>query len=262
MNINSRQALAFATGACLGAGAWAAGSGADLASETDRVSYALGYQIGGDFKRQQVDLNSAAVVRGMADAQAGSVPLMTEEAMRGTLMELKRKVVAQERAAMPQIDRRSGPDGIAAPPADDAKPSGAAPSQGGRKAVKSPEDARGFLERNARRQGVVTLPNGVQYKVIKEGSGKGPQPADKVALLYRGALADGKEFGNTDREGKPTPKTFPLAALVPGMREAVSRMKEGAQWQIFIPPQLGFDAGTPLYRKVTVFDVQLVAVNP
>ncbi len=98
--------------------------------------------------------------------------------------------------------------------------------------------------------------------MLKDGTGKQPQETDKVALIYRGSFINGNEFGNTDQEGKPVPKTFPLTSLVPGMREAISHMNEGAKWQVFVPPQLGFDASTPLYRKVTVFDVELVAVNP
>ncbi|HEY5911510.1 MAG TPA: FKBP-type peptidyl-prolyl cis-trans isomerase N-terminal domain-containing protein, partial [Verrucomicrobiae bacterium] len=94
-----QQSIALALGACVSAGVWAADNGMELKSETDKASYALGYQIGGDFRRQKMDLNEAAVVRGIADARAGTASQMSEESMRATLIELKRKVVAQERAA-------------------------------------------------------------------------------------------------------------------------------------------------------------------
>lgn len=258
-----QQSIALALGACVSASVWAGGNAMELKSDTDKTSYALGYQIGGDFKHQKMDLNEAAVVRGIADARKGTASLMTEEAMHATLVELKRKVVEQERTAMPQIvkspakttaaaDVQKGTVGNAAQPLPHAR----------RLAATTTESAREFMEKNAKQKGVVTLPSGVQYRVLKDGSGKQPKEQDKVALIYRGSLINGKEFGNTDQNGKPVPKVFPLTSLVPGMREAISHMKEGTKWQVFVPPELGFDASTPLYRKVTIVDVELVAVNP
>lgn len=257
-----QQSIALALGACVSAGVWAADNGMALKSEIDKASYALGYQIGGDFQRQKMDLNEAAVVRGIADARAGSASLMSEESMRATLIDLKRKVVAQERAAMPEIVKSSA-NGAAAPQAQEAVIGNAAmPPHARRASARTTEGAREFMEKNAQQKGVVTLPSGLQYRVLKDGAGKQPDETAKVSLIYRGTLVNGNEFGNTDQAGKPAPKTFPLASLVPGMREAISHMKEGSKWQVFVPPQLGFDASTPLYRKVTVFDVELVAVNP
>lgn len=272
MNTKLRQSLALAIGVCVSAVVWAADDGVELKSETDMTSYALGYQIGGDLQRQKMDLNATAVVRGIADARAGTAPLMTEQSMRATLIELKRKIVAQERAAMPQIvaapqieqqiDKSAG--AAAAP--DTTRTvlpnSAAAPAHARRAGAKTTAGAKEFFQKNAKRQDVVTLPSGVQYRVLKGGTGKQPEATDKVALIYQGTFANGNEFGNTEQDGKSAPKLFSVASLVPGMREAVSHMKEGAQWQVFVPPELGFDASTPLYRKITVFDVQLVAVNP
>jgi FKBP-type peptidyl-prolyl cis-trans isomerase len=204
----------------------------------------------------QMNLNEAAVVRGVADARLGSTALMSEKAMRSTLIELKQKI--QEHEAQLQIDVNAEAKGLAV--AD--TPTVNAPAHARRAAPRANESAREFFVKNAQQQGMVTLPSGLQYRVLKEGAGRQPRADDKVALVYRGALIDGNEFGNTEQEGKPFPKTFSLAALVPGMREAVMHMKEGDQWQVFVPPNLGFDASTPLYRKVTVFDVRLVAVNP
>jgi FKBP-type peptidyl-prolyl cis-trans isomerase len=201
-------------------------------------------------------------VRGIADAQKGASSLMTEEDMHATLIELKHKVVAQERAAMPAIVK-SSTQGAAVPQAQEAVLTNAAAlPHAKRSAAKTTEGAREFLEKNAKAKGVVTMASGLQYRVLKDGTGKQPKETDKVSLIYRGTLVNGNEFGNTYQEGKQAPKVFPLVSLVPGMREAISHMKEGAKWQIFVPPQLGFDASTPLYRKVTVFDVELVAVNP
>lgn len=249
-----QQTFALATAACLSASVLAADSGTALKTETDKTSYALGYQIGGDFRDQKMELNEAAVVRGISDARTHAKPLMSVEAMHDTLVDLKRKVVERERAAMPEIakDKAEGADESSAAPAAHARRPSARPTEG----------AREFFEKNAQQKSVVSLPSGLQYRVLRPGSGKQPGADDKVALIYRGMLVNGSEFGNTDRDGKPTPQVLSLAALVPGMREAVSHMNEGAKWQVFVPPQLGFDASTPLYRKITVFDVELVAVNP
>jgi FKBP-type peptidyl-prolyl cis-trans isomerase FklB len=257
------QSIALALGACVSAGVWAGGNAIELKSDTDKASYALGYQIGGDFKRQKIDMNEAAVVQGIADARKGASSLMTEEAMHATLVELKRKVVEQERAAMPQVVKSSANVTAAADAQKIATENAAQPLPHARRlAATTTEGAREFMEKNAKQKGVVTLPSGVQYRVLKDGSGKQPKEQDKVSLIYRGSLINGKEFGNTDQDGKPAPKVFPLASLVPGMREAISHMKEGTKWQVFVPPELGFDASTPLYRKVTIVDVELVAVNP
>lgn len=259
MNKNFRRSVVLALGMCVSVCAWAAGDGVKLESETDMTSYALGYQIGGDFQRQKIDLNAAAVLRGIDDARSGGATLMTEQAMRDTLIALKRKVMAQERAAMPQVEKNK--DDAAAPAAQEPSKN-AAPSHARRAAARANVGTAEFLKKNAQKEGVTTLPSGLQYRVLKDGTGKQPQATDKVALVYRGSFANGNEFGNTDQDGKPVPKTFPMDALVPGIREAVSHMKEGAQWQVFVPPELGFSASTPLYRKVTVFDVKLVAINP
>jgi FKBP-type peptidyl-prolyl cis-trans isomerase FklB len=250
-NAYLKRSLVMAVAACVSATVWAAGSEMNLKSEADRASYALGYQIGSDFKNQKMDLNEAAMVRGVADARSGA-PLMSEESMHAVLIELKRKVVAQERNAMPEVAK-----GVGATAAQQATVPHAR-----RLAATTTEGAMEFMAKNAKQKGIVTLPSGVQYRVIKDGTGKRPNEEDKVALIYRGSLVNGKEFGNTDQDGKPAPKTFPVVSLVPGMREAILHMNEGAKWQVFVPPQLGFDASTPLYRKVTVIDVELVAVNP
>ncbi|HLP97372.1 MAG TPA: FKBP-type peptidyl-prolyl cis-trans isomerase N-terminal domain-containing protein [Sideroxyarcus sp.] len=253
--------FSLAAGMCISATAWAANDEMELKTDADRESYAVGYQIGGDFLRQKMELNTAAVARGITDAHSGDAPLMSEQDMRATLIELKRKIMAQEHAAPLQIEK--GDNNATPPEPAAAKPDAAAASSHARRgAAKMTPAATEFLKKNAKRDGIVTLASGLQYKVLKEGKGKQPKAADQVALIYRGSFVNGNEFGNTDKDGKAVPRVFPVSALVPGMREAISQMKEGAQWQVFVPPQLGFDASTPLYRKITVFDVQLVAVNP
>lgn len=254
MNIRMKQVTFAVLAAFACACVWAADDKMELKSETDQVSYAIGHQIGEDFKGQHMELNGAALVQGIADAQKGEAPLMSEKTMRATLIEVKRKIVAQERMGMPEIDR--APE--AKHPAQDAAPKPLPHAK--RMSAQGSESAQVFFARNAQQEGIVTLPSGVQYKVIKEGSGRQPKGKDKVELVYRGSMVNGNEFGNTDRNGKPEAMRFSLDALVPGLRDAVSHMKEGAEWKVFVPPQLGFDASTPLYRKITVFDIRLASV--
>lgn len=256
--MNTRTKVVVAVLATLVYGyASAADDRMELKSEIDQVSYAIGHQIGEDFKGQQMELNGNAVVQGIADAQKDTAPLMSEEAMRNTLIELKRKIVAKERAAMPEVDKPADAGSHLHSGAQDTPN---AMPHARRMSAQGNGAAQAFFDENAKQEGIVTLPSGVQYKVIKEGSGRQPTGKDKVELIYRGTTANGNEFGNTDRHGKPEAVRFALGALVPGLRDAVSHMKEGAEWKVFVPPQLGFDASTPLYRKVTVFDVRLASV--
>lgn len=255
------NAMKQVTAAILATIAWSAAGAADekmeLNSEADRASYAIGYQIGGDMKRLQFELNGAAVTRGIADAAQGGAPAVDRDAMNAALAELKRKVLAQERSAPPELVTSTE----AAPPAQaGSRGSGQRHTYAKRMAPQETGNIKAFFAENAARKGVLTLPSGVQYKVLHEGSGKQPKSGSKVELSYRGSLADGNEFGTSERDGKDATRTFDVDALVPGLRDAVLHMKEGAEWQVFVPPHLGFDARTPLFRKVTVFDIRLAAV--
>lgn len=274
MKTTIKPLAAAALAMCMYAGAGIAGD--TLQSDTTKTSYALGYQIGGDMRRQQVDIDSVAVVQGITDARKGTAPRMSEEEMRNTLMELKRKVVAEERAAAKlEIDKAAEAaskdadhdqhGAQAAPPAKEASSANDAAAHqvyAKRMAPEGNKVAQEYFADNAKKEGIITLPSGVQYKVLQDGTGKQPKAGDKVSINYKGTLANGTEFGNSDQNGKGVPRTFPFDALVPGLREAVSHMKEGAEWRVFVPPQLGFDARTPLFRKITVFDIKLASVIP
>jgi FKBP-type peptidyl-prolyl cis-trans isomerase FklB len=121
---------------------------------------------------------------------------------------------------------------------------------------------KAFLAGNAKKEGVRTLPGGLQYRVIKEGSGKTPELNDTVKVHYRGTLIDGTEFDSSYRRGKPA--TFRVAGVIAGWTEALQLMKEGARWQIFIPPELGY--GDKRTQKIEpnstlIFELELISVN-
>ena len=135
----------------------------DLKTEDDRVNYSVGYQIGGDFKRKEVELNPQALVQGIEDVLDGTEPLMTADEMRTTLVALKKRIMAAQREKSAQAAAQN-------------------------------TEAVAFLAENATKDGVKTLPSGLQYKVLKEGSGVMPGATDKVTVHYRGTLVDGAEF--------------------------------------------------------------------
>lgn len=200
----------------------------ETASERDQISYSLGFQIGGDFKRQGLDINAAAVVRGINDALTNAPPLLDEKTMRATLVDLKRKVVELQ-----QVQKSAQTDAKRAA-------------------------GRAYLKQNATREGVVTLASGLQYRVIVPGTGVQPGPQDNVTLNYRGTLVNGQEFDNSKRRNEPA--TFNVSGVVRGWTEALQLMSVGARWSLYIPPELAYGERGPLADETLLFEVELLSV--
>jgi FKBP-type peptidyl-prolyl cis-trans isomerase FklB len=219
-------------GLALAGSVCAAGEKPEFADENNRINYSLGYQIGGDLKRQQVEVNDDILLRGIKDAMTGAEPLLGQDEMRKTLVELKRKVVAlqaQERVAAQQKNLQAGEE---------------------------------FLIENARRDGVVSLPSGLQYRVLEPGSGKQPAAKDTVTVHYRGTLIDGTEFDSSYSRNKPA--TFRADRVIKGWQEALQLMQEGARWELFIPAKLAYGdkgAGKIQPNSTLIFEVQLIKVE-
>jgi FKBP-type peptidyl-prolyl cis-trans isomerase FklB len=114
-----------------------------------------------------------------------------------------------------------------------------------------------FLADNAKRDGVTTTASGLQYKVTKAGTGRSPALGDTVTVHYRGTLVDGSEFDSSYQRGQPA--TFPVSGVIAGWTEALQLMKEGAQWQLVIPPALAYGDRGPLAGQVLIFDVELIS---
>jgi FKBP-type peptidyl-prolyl cis-trans isomerase FklB len=206
----------------------------EVKAEKDRVSYSVGYQVGGDFKRQGVELNPDLMVKGIQDAMSGAKPLMNAKEMQETLVDLKKKVVADQQ-------RRREEQG-----------------------KKAREAGEKFLAENAKKEGVSTLPSGLQYKVLQQGAGTSPKKTDTVTVHYKGTLVDGTEFDSSYKRGKPA--TFRVDGVIAGWTEALQRMKPGARWRLFIPPNLAYGdrgAGSRIPPNSTlIFDVELISVKP
>jgi len=204
----------------------------ELKDQKDKESYSLGYQFGQTMKYQGLDIDMDIYTSGIRDALGGSKPQLSQEEMRQTVSELQKRIAAAREKGLKEISAKNLAEGKA------------------------------FLEENKKKEGVKVLPSGLQYKVLSEGSGKSPRATDQVTVNYKGTLINGVEFDNSYKRGKPT--TFQIDKVVKGWTEALPLMKEGAKWQLFIPPELGYGsrgAGPVPPNSTLIFEVELISVQ-
>jgi len=205
-----------------------------LEQDKQELSYSIGYQVGGDFRRQGLDIDPEWIVQGVLDALAGAGPRMTPEEMRQTLTELRQKAAA---AARRQRDAE---------------------------ARENLAQGKAFLAENAKKEGVRTLPSGLQYQVLAEGGGEPPAASDSVTVHYRGTLIDGEEFDSSYARGQPA--TFPLDGVISGWTQGLQLMRPGAKYRLFVPPELAYGerGGGPKIgpNSTLVFEVELLSVLP
>jgi FKBP-type peptidyl-prolyl cis-trans isomerase FklB len=206
-----------------------AGDKVELKNENDRVNYSYGFQIGDNLKKKGVNVDMKILMKAIQDSLSGTEPLMTQEEIRDTLVEFNRRQAAAQHAQKQQQKEQYRGEG------------------------------REFLAANGKKPGVVTLPSGLQYKVIGEGTGKTPKPQDTVTVNYRGTLINGQEFDSSYRKGKPA--TFQVDRVIKGWTEALQLMKEGAKWQLFIPADLAYGERGALADRILIFDVELISVE-
>jgi FKBP-type peptidyl-prolyl cis-trans isomerase FklB len=199
-------------------------------SEDEKVNYSVGWQLGGDFKRQNVPLEADALLAGVRDSIEGKPPRVSEQDQRQVLAQVQQKRMAAEQAAR------------------------------GVEGEKNLVAAKAFLEANAAKEGVKTLPSGQQYKVLTEGTGPKPSASDVVTVNYRGTLIDGTEFDSSFSRGQPA--SFPLTKVIKGWTEGLQLMGEGSKWILFVPPDLGYGpngAGAKIPpQSALVFEVELL----
>ncbi len=205
----------------------------DLTDQKAKVSYGIGMNLGMQWRQQEVPIDPDVLMKGMKDAMEGNATLMTEEEMRNTLTAFQNQHRAQ------QMEKRK--------------------LQG----EKNLTDGEKFLAENKTKPGVVTLPSGLQYKVIEEGSGDSPAAHDQVTVNYRGKLIDGTEFDSSYKRGEPA--TFGVSGVIKGWTEALQLMKPGAKWELYIPSALAYmerGSGAQIGPNSTlIFDVELVSVK-
>ena len=211
-----------------------AGDKMELKDEKAKISYSAGYQLGSDFRQQVGNVDNEAMVKGLEDALSGADPSMSLEEMRSTLMELKKQLVAKKQKERQQL------------------------------ATQYRAEGRAYLAANAKKEGVVSLPSGLQYKVIKEGAGNPPGPKDSVSVNYRGTLTDGTEFDNSYSRNKPA--TFRVDSVIRGWSEALQLMKVGSKWELYLPSELAYGergAGSKIPpNSPLIFEVEVISINP
>jgi FKBP-type peptidyl-prolyl cis-trans isomerase FklB len=200
-----------------------------LKTPKDKASYAIGMQVGGSLHRQGIDVDLNVLMQGMKDAIGGKT-LMTDDEARAALTQLQNDMRAKAMAG----------------------------------AETTKKEGEAYLAANKTKPGVVALPSGLQYKILKAGTGAKPAATDKVVCNYRGTLINGTEFDASEKHGGPA--TFPVNGVIKGWTEALQLMPVGSKWQLFIPSDLAYgERGTPdgsiPPNSTLVFEVELVSIQ-
>ena len=197
-------------------------------NDKDKFSYALGMNLGQNLRKQGLELDPAVLMKAFADSFNGTKTAMTDQEMGTVLM-----AAAQE---IPKMQ---------------AEKSAAAQKEG-----------EAFLAANKTKDGVMALPSGLQYKILKEGTGEKPSLDDTVVCNYKGTLINGTEFDASEKHGGPV--TFPVKAVIAGWTEALQLMPAGSKWQLFVPSNLAYGTQGPgdIGANATlIFEVELVSVK-
>ncbi|MDA8105148.1 MAG: FKBP-type peptidyl-prolyl cis-trans isomerase [Nitrospiraceae bacterium] len=207
---------------------------APLKDKKDRLSYALGLDVGNALKRQSVEINNDIFMQGVKDALSGGKKLLTDDELRETMTAFSKEMATKQAEATKKL------------------------------AEKNKKEGEAFLAENKKKEGVKTLPDGLQYKVITEGKGGSPKATDTVTVNYRGTFIDGKEFDSSYKRNQPA--TFAVNGVIPGWTEALQMMKEGSKWELFIPAKLAYGergAGGVIGPNATlIFEVELLSIKP
>ena len=204
----------------------------ELKDAKQKVSYAIGMDIGSNFKRQELDIDPKALAAGLADTLAGKSQ-MTEDQQKQVLTEFRTQMMAKM-----EVKQKS-------------------------EGEKNAKEGEAFLAGNAKKEGVKTTASGLQYKVLKSGAGKTPKATDTVKVHYHGTLVDGSVFDSSVQRGEPA--TFPVDQVIPGWTEVLQLMKEGDKWQVYIPGKLAYGERSPSPKigpnSTLVFDVELLSIE-
>jgi len=204
-----------------------------LTTPKDKTSYAIGADLGNKLKASSIDVDPAILTRGIKDVLAGSKTAMTDEEVHSTLVELSKQLQQKQAAVAKEAGEKNRKEGDA------------------------------FLAENKGKEGVVALPSGLQYKILKAGDGPKPAASDSVVCNYKGTLINGKEFDSSFKRGQPA--TFPVSGVIKGWTEALQLMPVGSTWQLFIPADLAYgdrQSGPDIAPGSTlVFEVELMSIQ-
>jgi FKBP-type peptidyl-prolyl cis-trans isomerase FklB len=204
----------------------------ELKTDKDKLSYALGMNLGENFRKQGLDVDPAILVKAFAEAFNTGKTVMSEEDMKTVLT-----------AAAANIRKKQA--------AEQAE-----------KGEQAQKDGEKFLADNKAKDSVVTLPSGLQYKILKQGTGEKPTSEDTVICNYKGTLIDGTEFDASEKHGGPA--SFPVKGVIAGWTEALQLMPVGSKWQLFVPSSLAYGAQGPPGigpNATLIFEVELVSIQ-
>jgi FKBP-type peptidyl-prolyl cis-trans isomerase FklB len=205
-----------------------------LSTDSEKLSYTIGADLGKNFKAQDISINQGAFIEGLTNALEGKTLQMTDDEMKQTLKAFQQKIMAKRMAEYQQKSEQNKKDGEA------------------------------FLAANKKKDGVKTTASGLQYKVIAAGSGSMPTKEDTVVVEYTGKLLNGKVFDSS--KGRKEPTSFKLTQVIPGWTEVLQMMKEGDNWEVVIPSDRAYGArggmGGPIGPNETlIFDIHLISVK-
>jgi FKBP-type peptidyl-prolyl cis-trans isomerase len=209
-----------------------------LKTDKDRISYAIGMNVGSGIRttlsRQSVEVDLNLLTQGFKDAVEANKTLMTEDEARAALTQLQNELRAKQEEKQKLAAEANKKEGDA------------------------------LLAANKTKEGVITLPDGLQYKILTPGAGPKPAATDTVVCNYRGTLINGKEFDSSYKGGKPV--TFQVGGVIKGWTEALQLMPVGSKWQLWIPPDLAYgdqQRGPDIGPNSTlIFEVELISIEP
>jgi FKBP-type peptidyl-prolyl cis-trans isomerase FklB len=204
-----------------------------LTTPKDKFSYALGMNLGTSLHRQSVPVDPNILLRGLKDSLAGGKTLLTEDQARAALTDVQNEMRKKQQEQMQVAGEANKKEGEA------------------------------FLAANKVKDGIVTLPSGLQYKILTQGTGSKPTSADTVVCNYRGTLINGTEFDSSYKRGQPA--TFPVSGVIKGWTEALPLMTVGSKWQLFIPAELAYGERAPGPEigpnSTLIFEVELLSIQ-
>jgi FKBP-type peptidyl-prolyl cis-trans isomerase FklB len=203
-----------------------------LKTEKDKLSYAMGMDLGDQLKLRAVEIDPEIFARGLKDALAGAKTALTAEEAKAVIAEMQKAIVAKLAAEAKAVGEKNKAAGEA------------------------------FLAANKSKEGVVTLPSGLQYKIITRATGRKPLATDTVVCRYRGTLIDGTEFDSSYKRNEPA--TFPVGQVIKGWTEVLQLMPVESKWQVFIPSHLAYgERGAPGIgpNSTLIFEIELVGIK-
>ena len=202
--------------------------GTSLETDSEKYSYAIGINFAQSLMRQGAPIDPDAIYMAIRDALDGSQPRLSAEDMTTALRTEAQKAGERKREM----------------------------------ATKNLAAGKAYMEANGKKDGVTTLPNGIQYEVVRNGDGKSPKSEDRVKVHYAGTLIDGREFDSSKRRGEPA--EFGLGDVIKGWQEILPLMRVGSRWVVTIPPELAYGvsgAGAAIGPNETlVFEIDLLEV--